>query len=116
MQQGHSAAIQWHVIRQATEAPDLERLEALETLLRRYGPALIEYIKRRFRFKYSDAEDILQQFVADRVLIKTTLAQACQIRGKFQTFLMLSIQHFVCVQFRKQQSQKRCPPNGFVSL
>ena len=51
IQQGRFQTTQWHVVRQATEAPDLERMEALDHLLRRYGPALVEYVKRRFHFE-----------------------------------------------------------------
>lgn len=116
IQQGRFATTQWHVVKQATEAPDLERLEALNDLMRRYVPAMVEYIRRRFDCPINEAEDFAQQFVADRVLLKNVLSKASQSRGKFRTFLMVSIQHFVLDAFRREKSLKRRPPNGFVSV
>jgi DNA-directed RNA polymerase specialized sigma24 family protein len=116
IQQGRFATTQWHMVKQATEAPDLERMEALNDLLRRYVPAMVEYIKRRFHFSVNEAEDLVQQFVADRVLLKNVLAKATQERGKFRTFLMVSIQHFTFDMLRREKSLKRRPLNGFVSM
>ena len=116
IQQGRFATTQWHMVKQATEAPDLERMEALNDLLRRYVPAMVEYIKRRFHFSVNEAEDLVQQFVADRVLLKNALAKATPVRGKFRTFLMVSIQHFAFDVLRREKSLKRRPSNGFVSM
>lgn len=110
------ATTQWNVVKQAAEAPDIARTEALNRLLRSYGPAMIEYVKHRFVLSESEAEDMIQQFVADLVLVKNAFARANQSRGKFRTFLMTSIQHFVCDQLRRQKAQKRYPSNGFVSV
>jgi RNA polymerase sigma-70 factor (ECF subfamily) len=116
IQQGTFATTQWHVVRQATEGPDRRRVEALNDICARYVPAMVEYIKRQFHVTEDVAEDMVQQFVTDRVLSKDILSQAVQTKGRFRTFLMTSIRHFVCDQIRRESSMKRCPPNGFVPL
>ena len=113
---GHFATTQWHVIRQTSEGPDWKRVEALNQICARYVPAMVEFVKRQFFLQEEDAEDLVQQFVADRVLAKELLMKAAPSKGKFRTFLMSSIKHFVWDQFRRQSAVKRRPPNGFVSL
>lgn len=114
--QGYFATTQWHVVRQSTEGPDWKRVEALNQICARYGPALVEFVKRHFQLPEADAEELVQHFVTDRVLAKNLLMKAAPSKGKFRTFLMTSIKHFVLDQFRRQNSEKRRPPNGFVPL
>ena len=113
---GTFATTQWHVVRQATEGSDRQRVEALNHICGRYVPAMVEYVKRQFHIAEEQAEDMVQQFVADRMLAKDMLAQAVKTKGRFRTFLMTSIRHFVCDQIRRESSLKRCPPNGVVPL
>jgi RNA polymerase sigma-70 factor (ECF subfamily) len=114
--QGYFATTQWHVVRQSTEGPDWKRIEALNQICSRYGPALVEFVRRQFEASELDAEELVQQFVTDRVLAKNLLTKAEPSKGKFRTFLMTSIKRFVLDQFRRQRTDKRRPPNGFVSM
>ncbi len=114
--QGYFATTQWHVVRQSTEGPDWKRVEALNQICARYGPALTEFVKRQFQLPEPEAEELVQQFVTDRVLAKNLLQMATPSKGKFRTFLMTSMKHFVLDQFRRQNSDKRRPPNGFVPM
>lgn len=114
--QGTFATTQWQVVRQTTEGPDWKRVEALNQICGRYVPAMVEYVKHQFHLTEEEAEDMVQQFVTDRVVLKNSLAQASESKGRFRSFLMRAIKHFVYDQFRRQLSQKRRPPGGFVSL
>lgn len=113
---GRFVTTQWSIVRTASSAPDPARLDALDYLLRCYCPALVEYLKRQFRFSEDHANDMVQSFVEDRVLTKNLLDQASQKRGKFRTFLLKSFQSFTLDQIKLSQRQKRHPVGGFTSL
>ena len=110
------ATTQWHVVKQSTEGSDSKRQEALNQICAQYFPAMVEYVQRQFSISEEEAQDMVQQFITDRVLVKNSLAQAEPSKGRFRTFIMKSIKHFVFDQLRRQSTQKRRPPNGFVSL
>ncbi len=116
LEQGRFATTQWQMVRQASDCADDERIEALDQLLRTYCPALIEYLKRQYRLPEDRAEDVVQGFVTDQVLIKNLLSKASQDRGRFRTFLLNSIQRYTNDRIRRDKALKRRPANGFTSL
>ena len=116
LEQGRFATTQWQMVRQASACADDERIQALDQLLRTYFPALIEYLKRQYRLPEDRAEDVVQDFVTDQVLIKNLLSKASQERGRFRTFLLNSIQHYTNDRIRREKALKRRPVNGFTTL
>ncbi|MGW8257622.1 MAG: hypothetical protein ACWGMZ_09065, partial [Thermoguttaceae bacterium] len=54
-----------------------------------------------------DADDLLQEFVASRLIEKDLLAQADQALGKFRTFLLAVVDRFLIDQKRRRGAQKR---------
>ncbi len=116
LEHGRFLTTQWQVVRQASASPTPEQLNALDHLLRTYGPALVEYLKSHFSFSIHQAEDVVQDFVTDQVLIKNLLASASSSRGKFRTFLLKSIQNYTYDRLREERTLKRHPVNGFTTL
>ncbi|MFW5923646.1 MAG: hypothetical protein ACOCSQ_04610, partial [Planctomycetota bacterium] len=55
------------------------------------------------------AEDLLQGFVADKVLEKDLLARADKDRGKFRSFVLKTLDNYVMGVRRKRQARKRKP-------
>lgn len=113
---GRFATTQWSIVRTASSAPDPARLDALDYLLRCYCPALVEYVKRQFRFDEDQANDMVHGFVEDRVLTKNLLAHASEDRGKFRTFLLQSFRSYTLDQIRFSQRHIRSPRGGFTTL
>jgi DNA-directed RNA polymerase specialized sigma24 family protein len=82
------------------------RRQALAVLLARYQPALKSYlcVVRRLG---DDADDLLQAFVADKLLERDMLRHADEGRGKFRTFLLTSLNNFVTSWYRAAGNRVR---------
>lgn len=83
-------------------------------MCRTYWFPLYGYIRRRGH-NPADAEDLTQAFFT-RLLEKDWLVVADQNRGRFRTFLLASLNHFLANEWDKTQAQKRGGGEQFVSL
>ena len=106
----------WGEVQVAADHQDASRLQTLETLLRQYCPTLKEFLSRHFGLSETDAQDIVQGFVCDRILRQNLLSRAAKERGRFRTFLLKSIQNYYRDQVRRQNAVKRKPEHGWMSL
>ncbi len=79
--------------------------EALEKLCRTYWYPLYAYVRRR-GYSATDAQDLTQEFFA-RLLERNWLRRAEQQRGKFRSFLLSAMNHFLCDEWDKARAQKR---------
>jgi len=61
------------------------------------------------RLRPDEADDVLQSFVADRVLEKGLISHADRERGKFRTFLLATLNNYLVSSFRHRQAKKRSP-------
>jgi RNA polymerase sigma-70 factor (ECF subfamily) len=89
---------------------------ALDGLLRRYQSAVLSYLVFKFCLSRPEAEDVWQCFVVSRILEKRFLAQADPQRGRFRTFLLSTLNHFVISELRRRNALKRSPGQDFVPL
>lgn len=107
----------WSLVARAGVDPAAAQREALGHLLTRYVPALRAHLTRRQGMSSSDADDAVQQFVADKILERNLIAHADQQRGKFRTFMLTSLNRFVSNLRRDEAAQKRAPdPRGVMPL
>ena len=79
----------------------------LGILLQRYMGALRNHLMRKWSLSNVDADDVLQSFIADKVLQAGLVNKANQQRGKFRTFLLTALDRFVISQHRKQQARPK---------
>ena len=95
----------WSVVLLAgqTQVPQAEA--ALETLCGTYWPPLYAYV-RRAGHGPEDAQDLTQKFFA-RLLERKYLKLADQERGRFRSFLLKSLKHFLVNEWVRGQAQKR---------
>jgi RNA polymerase sigma-70 factor (ECF subfamily) len=105
---------QWTLIRRAANATSDEAHAALEALCRSYWQPLYGYIRRR-GYKTEDAQDLTQSFFA-RLLDKNYLAAVDRRKGKFRSFLLASLEHFLLNHHRDSKAQKRGGGASFVSF
>jgi RNA polymerase sigma-70 factor (ECF subfamily) len=87
---------------------------ALERLCRTYWPSLRAYVHHR-GFSAEDAEDLTQQFFA-RFLERKYYQKADPVRGKFRSFLLTSMKHFLISEARRATAQKRGGGQRVLSL
>jgi RNA polymerase sigma factor (sigma-70 family) len=95
----------WSLVLAAGHDQSLRHGEALETLCRTYWPAIYAFVRRRGYDEHA-AKDLTQAFFA-RVLEKNYFGDADARRGRFRTFLLTSLNHFLANEWDKSQRQKR---------
>lgn len=100
---------QWTLV-SCARAPSGRQEEALNDLLRIYGPVLRRYLVGILRLRPEEAEDLVQEFVARRILEHRLLDRADRSRGRFRSFLLKCFLNFVNGERRKARAAKRGPP------
>ncbi|HOW74018.1 MAG TPA: sigma factor [Phycisphaerae bacterium] len=79
--------------------------ELLAELCRKYWYPLYAYVRRR-GYRWEDAQDLTQEFFA-RFLARKYLSLADPRRGRFRTFLLASLQHFLNDEWDQARATKR---------
>ena len=87
------ATTRWSLVLALREESSEEAEEALAELCRCYWFPLYAYARRR-GYSPEDAEDIVQEFIAE-LLRMGSFARADPQRGRFRTFLLSSLNHFL---------------------
>lgn len=109
------AATRWSVVLAAADrqAGTASR-RALEDLIRAYWFPLYAFVRRQGE-PAAAAEDLVQEFFA-RLLEKDSLAQVDRAKGKFRSFLLASMKHFLSNQRDRARAQKRGGGRTVVAL
>jgi len=89
---------------------------ALAELVRLYAPALRAYLLHAVKGDVHRADDLLQGFLADKVLEQQLLGHANPGRGRFRTFLLAALDHYVIDIFRRDAAGKRHPGSPLLDL
>jgi len=79
--------------------------DALENLCRAYWFPIYAFVRRQGQ-NPDDAQDLTQEFFA-RLLEKKQLAVADPARGRFRSFLLASLKHFLANEWDKARARKR---------
>src|SRR5437764_912028 len=104
----------WSVISAASEHGSSQAAEALEKLCSTYWYPLYAFVRRR-GYEAHDAQDLTQSFFA-RLLDKGYLSGVDRTKGKFRSFLLAALEHFLANDWRRSQAQKRGGGAKFISL
>lgn len=89
-------------------------LEALEQLCRTYWPPIYSFVRRRGHDAH-EAEDLTQEFFS-RLLQKNYLESVDAAKGRFRSFLLAAVTHFLSNEWDRSQRQKRGGGCTFFSL
>jgi RNA polymerase sigma-70 factor (ECF subfamily) len=104
----------WSVVLHAGQKDSPQAVEALEELCRAYWYPLYAYVRRQGH-DASDAQDLTQEFFA-RMLEQNYLKLADRGRGRFRTFLLTSVKHFLINEWKKTNRKKRGSGREILSL
>ena len=104
----------WSVILAAKQETSAEADAALERLCQTYWLPLYFFVRRRGNAAH-DAQDLTQEFFA-RLLAKEFLHAVDRSKGKFRSFLLAALEHFLAKEWRKAKAQKRGGKFTFVSI
>ncbi len=94
----------WSVVLAARE-PSPEAAQALAELCRAYWYPLYAYVRRK-NYPVADAQDLTQEFFA-RFLGKNYLSSVDRRKGKFRSFLLASLEHFLVKEWTRTNRLKR---------
>jgi RNA polymerase sigma-70 factor (ECF subfamily) len=106
----------WTQVEGAAQPDAPEQTKVLGELLTLYLPALRAYLRAQFRMDAPGADDLLQGFVADKVIQGGVLARADRRRGRFRTFLLSALTNYTISELRRGQAKKRAPMGASSSL
>ncbi|HRY50572.1 MAG TPA: transposase [Candidatus Paceibacterota bacterium] len=104
-QWGVYATTHWSVVLAAGGQDTPQSAAALEQLCRTYWYPLYAYVRRR-GYGPEDAQDLTQEFFA-RLLAKQWVGMADPGRGRFRSFLLAALNHFLANEWHRGQSAKR---------
>jgi RNA polymerase sigma-70 factor (ECF subfamily) len=107
-------ATRWSVVLAARDRQSPQVAEALETLCCNYWYPLYAFVRRQGRSPH-DAEDLTQAFFA-RLLERNDLAAVDRARGKFRSFLLASMKHFLANEWDRAKAQKRGGDKVILSI
>jgi DNA-directed RNA polymerase specialized sigma24 family protein len=109
---GRFPTTHWSLVARAGHDATEAKRQALGDLLVRYLPALRAHLVHGKRLSPEDADDLLQEFVAAKILDKELIGRADAQLGKFRTFLLTALDRFLIDRFRQQAARKRSPADG----
>lgn len=107
------ATTRWTLVLEAGNDASPQRREALEHLGRTYWFPLYAYIRRRGHEAHA-AEDLTQGFFA-HLLARNDLAGLTREGGKFRSFLLTALNHFLTNEHERTQTLKRGGGHVLVS-
>jgi RNA polymerase sigma factor (sigma-70 family) len=105
---------QWSKVLMAGQGDSPAATDALAGLCRTYWYPLYVYVGRQGRSP-QDAQDLTQEFFA-RLLEKRLVALADPERGRFRTFLLTALKHFLANEWEKAHAVRRGGRCTFLSL
>jgi RNA polymerase sigma-70 factor (ECF subfamily) len=104
----------WSLVLRARDQKSTQAPEALEQLCRIYWPPLYAYLLRQCH-RVEDAQDLTQEFFL-RLIERGWLAHLQHQDGKFRSFLLTFLEHFLSDQRDRAKAQKRGGGVTFISL
>ena len=113
-QAGIFATTHWSVVVQAGDSQSPEAAGALEKLCQTYWYPLYAFVRRKGH-SHEDASDLTQAYFA-KFLEKRYLKSVDADLGKFRTFLLTSMTHFLANEWDKSQAQKRGGGQRLISF
>ena len=108
------ATTQWNVVLAARDGSETQARQALESLCEAYWFPLYAYVRHRGHGADA-ARDLTQAFFAD-LLSRDFLGAIDQSKGRFRSFLLASLEHFLSHERDKEQALKRGGATRTLSL
>ncbi|HOW66695.1 MAG TPA: sigma-70 family RNA polymerase sigma factor [Candidatus Paceibacterota bacterium] len=111
---GVFATTHWNVVLAVGHTADVQASAALEKLCRTYWYPLYAFVRRQGHSPH-DTEDLLQGFFA-RFLEKHYLGDVNPAKGRFRSFLLAAMKHYLANEWDKAKAVKRGGRIDFLSL
>lgn len=101
---------QWTMVEQAGRADGPISRQCLIQFLQQYMVPMRVHLELRFGTDHETAKDVVQSFIADKVLERNLLGSADRHRGsRFRTFLLTSLDRYAAQRREYERAIKRRP-------
>ncbi|MBM4081881.1 MAG: sigma-70 family RNA polymerase sigma factor [Planctomycetes bacterium] len=111
---GQFATTRWTIVLTAGRSDTPQAQAALGKLCQTYWYPLYAYVRRQGHSR-EDAQDLTQEFFA-KLIAKHYLGDVDRSKGKFRSFLLASLKHFLANEWDKSRAQKRGGGHTLVAL
>ena len=111
---GYFATTHWTVVVNARAADTRVARAALEQLCQTYWYPLYAFVRRQGCSPH-DAQDFTQEFFA-RLLEKNSLDEVDRAKGRFRSFLLTAMKHFLANEWDRARAQKRGGGHAHVPI
>lgn len=108
------ALTHWSVVLAAGRSDSIHSRNALEKLCQTYWFPIYAFVRRKGH-NPQDAQDLTQEFFA-RLLEKDYLAAVDRSKGRFRSFLLASLKHFLANEWDKANAQRRGGGKIFIPI
>jgi hypothetical protein len=104
----------WTIVLTAGRTDTTQAQAALEKLCQTYWYPLYAYVRRQGHLP-EDAQDLVQEFFT-KLIAKNYVRDVDRSKGKFRSFLLASLKHFLANERDKSRAEKRGGGQTIVSL
>jgi RNA polymerase sigma-70 factor (ECF subfamily) len=111
---GVFATTHWSVVVEAGQSDSPKASQAMAQLCQTYWYPLYAYVRRK-GYQAPDAQDLTQEFFA-RLLARNYVTGAERSRGKFRSYLLGTLEHFLAKEWRRTHAEKRGGGRAAFSL
>ena len=108
------ATTHWSLVAQSALTDVPEAADALAQLCEKYWPPIYSFVRRR-GYSPPDAQDLTQSFFAFFLQTKA-YARTDRLQGRFRSFLLASVKHFLANDWDRTQAIRRGGNYQFVPL
>lgn len=109
-------ATRWSLVGRAGQADAVGQPVAMAEIARMYAPALRAHLLQSLYYDEHRADDLLQGFLANKVLEQRLIDHADPTRGRFRTFLLAALDRYVVDQHRHDTARKRAPRGSVADI
>ena len=105
----------WSEIGEVKKLDEVGRRAVIDDLVRNYWKPVYCYLRRK-GYANEPAKDLTQGFFHELVLGGELIQKANKAKGRFRTFLLTALNHYVINVHRADIRKKRCPAGAMLSL
>jgi len=106
---------QWSFMEKVGSSQDIDNKALVGLLLERYWKPVYCYLRRQ-GYDNEDAKDLTQGFFHEIVLGHHLFETADKSKGRFRSYLLVSLDRYLIKVRQKQQARKRIPQEKLVPL
>lgn len=96
----------WSLVGRAAASDDVVRQQALVELLVLYTPALRAFLVESRRAPAALVDDLLHDFITDKLLGRNLVHHADRTKGKFRNLLLKALTNFVATKMKREYAAR----------